>query len=213
MKEIKQIQYIENLRDERSYIAAKVLINISATLQGIKPATLLNFSKRRGKNLIHLWDMHKHSIVWGQNMEWIELKRDEDNLFVLFYHRRNLIKQIFAGKHMGFLKRFGYSQTMSIQELLNHLKDRYINSCPHEIGLFLGIPLKDVLGYLKLISLECTYCGYWKVYGNCEKTKRLFQRYREAKRIVIDLISSGEDPIKILRDPANYKSWGKLRCS
>lgn len=123
MNDIKQIQYIENLRYERSYLAAKVLINVSATLYGIKPAALLNFSKRRGKDLT---------------------------------------------------------------------------------SFLLGIPQKDILSYLQLVPLECSYCGHWKVYGNCEKANRLFQSYRKTRRNVMDLIYSGEDPIKILQEGRHH---------
>lgn len=201
---IEGIRYIENFSNDKNYLAAKVLIHISATLFGTKPATLLSFSNRRDKDLIKLWDKHKQDIVFGKNIEFVELKRDCNNLVVLFYNRRNLSRQIFAGKHLRFLTRFGYAENMSFNQMLKHLKERYISTCPHEIGLFLGIPLKDVLGYLKMIPLECSYCGYWKVYGNAEKTKRLFQRYRAAKRQAIHLVCSGEDPVKILGKPSVY---------
>lgn len=203
--DIKGIQYIETSCSGKKYIAAKILVNISPTLYGIKPATLLSFSNRRDKDLIQLWDLHKHDIILDRNIEFVELKRDHNNLVVLFYHRRNLTRQLFAGKHLRFLERFGYTPDMSLTEMLEHLKERYHSSCPHEIGLFLGIPLKDVLGYLKLIPLECSYCGYWKVYGNPEKTKRLFHRYRTARQQVIHLICSGEDPVSILRKAPKFQ--------
>lgn len=196
---VNKIRYIESLVNGKSYIAAKVLINISATLYGLKPASLLTFSRRVDRDSISLWDKYKTDIVLEQNLEFIELKRDHNNLVVLFYNRYNLTTQVFDRKHLRFLERFGYSGDMTVDEMLNHLKERYHCSCPHEIGIFLGIPLKDVLGYLQLIPLECSYCGYWKVYGNPEKTKKLFQKLRNARHDVINLIYSGEDPVKLLR--------------
>ncbi len=203
--DIRGIQYIEIFCSGKRYVAAKILINISPTLYGIKPGTLLSFSSRKDKDLIKLWDIHKQDIIFDPNIHFIELKRDPNNLVVLFYHRRYLSRQIFAGKHLRFLERFGYNQHMSLDDMLEHLKRRYHISCPHEIGLFLGIPLKDVLGYLKLIPLECSYCGYWKVYGNPEKSQRLFQRYRTARHQVIQLICSGEDPVNLLKKPLRLK--------
>lgn len=210
--DIRGIQHIENSYAGKSYLAAKISVNISATLYGIKPGTLLSFSSRRDRDLIKLWDMHKQEIILDRNIHFIELKRDSNNLVVLFYHRRNLTRQISAGKHRRFLERFGYSQNMSFDGMLEHLKNRYHNSCPHEIGLFLGIPLKDVLGYLRLIPMECSYCGYWKVYGNPEKSQRLFQRYRTARQQVIQLIYSGEDPLSILRKPPGF-NCNRQQCN
>lgn len=39
--EMKKIQFIETFNNAQSYIAAKILINISVTLYCLKPATLL----------------------------------------------------------------------------------------------------------------------------------------------------------------------------
>ncbi len=39
-------------------------------------------------------------------------------------------------------------------------------SIPHEIGLALGYPVKDVLGYMGVQPLDCTGCCGWRVYGD-----------------------------------------------
>jgi len=36
----------------------------------------------------------------------------------------------------------------------------------HEIGLFLGYPFKDVLGYIGHPSLKLVEINGWKIYGN-----------------------------------------------
>ncbi len=35
---------------------------------------------------------------------------------------------------------------------------------PHEIGVFLGYPLADVIGFIQNRGKNFTACGYWKVY-------------------------------------------------
>ena len=43
---------------------------------------------------------------------------------------------------------------------------------PHEIGLFLGYPLGDVIGFIKNAGQNCKCVGCWKVYCNeCEAIK------------------------------------------
>ena len=52
---------------------------------------------------------------------------------------------------------------------------------PHEIGLFLGYPVQDVLQYVATGGIGCLFCGYWKVYAEPEKARLLFSRYNECK--------------------------------
>ncbi|MCG8353802.1 MAG: DUF3793 family protein [Chloroflexales bacterium] len=37
---------------------------------------------------------------------------------------------------------------------------------PHEIGLSLGYPIKDVLGFMGVLPLHCTGCCGWRIYGD-----------------------------------------------
>lgn len=201
---LEKVQFIESSFEGKSYLAAKILVHISATLFGTKPATLINLSNRKDKNLIKLWDLYKGEIPLIEDIEFFELKRTAENLIVLFYNRKHLQETIFNKQNLRFLATFGYDGQMGIEGMLIYLKSRYGGACPHEIGLFLGIPLKDVLGYLKLIALPCSCCGYWKVYGNPAKSISLFQRYRRIKAEVIKLVLSGEDPLEILAKPFSY---------
>ena len=49
---------------------------------------------------------------------------------------------------------------------------------PHEIGVFLGYPLKDVAGFLHREQLRPVCRGDWQVFGNPERSLRLMRRYR-----------------------------------
>lgn len=198
INEIQKIKHIENRYKGKSYIASKVLINISATLFGLKAATLMNITNLTKKPMLDLWEKYGKEIYLGPHIENFELKRTDHNVIVLFYERCKLEKIIYDKKNINFLRKFGYSEQMSIEEMLQHLKSRYSNCCPHEIGIFLGIPLKDVLGYMGLTSAPCTFCGCWKVYGDPEKSKRIFRAFKRAREKVIQLLLSREDPFKIL---------------
>ena len=49
---------------------------------------------------------------------------------------------------------------------------------PHEVGLFLGYPPKDVKGFIENNG-ECSKCtGCWKVYGDEKKAKDTFDKYK-----------------------------------
>ena len=63
--------------------------------------------------------------------------------------------------------------------------DRHCKRCcsfPHEIGLFLGYPVYDVLEYYRRNGEGCIFSGYWKVYSDAEKAAEIFNRYNECKK-------------------------------
>ena len=64
-------------------------------------------------------------------------------------------------------------------------------SFPHELGLLLGYPVEDVLGFIRNEGRNYLYCGYWKVYGDVDAARITFDRYNQAKEDAIRLISSG----------------------
>lgn len=61
---------------------------------------------------------------------------------------------------------------------------------PHEVGLFLGYPPEDVLGFIHNPS-ACKYSGYWKVYGDVSAAKTRFESYRKCTQICCSLLTLG----------------------
>jgi hypothetical protein len=45
------------------------------------------------------------------------------------------------------------------------------------VGLFLGYPLDDVLGFIRHEGHGYKLCGVWKVYGDPERAKKQFRQY------------------------------------
>ena len=62
---------------------------------------------------------------------------------------------------------------------------------PHEVGLFLSYPPEDVKGFIdhRAGGFKCT--GLWKVYGDEEKARSLFEKYRKCTEIYCTLWQSG----------------------
>ena len=50
---------------------------------------------------------------------------------------------------------------------------------PHEIGLFLGYPPCDVLGFLHDAGRHSKLSGYWQVYGDAQAALALFAKYKK----------------------------------
>lgn len=62
---------------------------------------------------------------------------------------------------------------------------------PHEVGLFLGYPPEDVKGFIDHRANDFKCAGLWKVYGDEEKARSLFEKYRKCTEIYCALWQSG----------------------
>ena len=60
--------------------------------------------------------------------------------------------------------KMGYGAAGGLEGKLNILKQLFVNLCPHEVGIFLGIPLEDVEGFLK---------NKWEAELYCQERKGL----------------------------------------
>ena len=63
---------------------------------------------------------------------------------------------------------------------------------PHEIGAFLGYPVSDILGFIENNGKNYKFSGYWKVYGDAEEAKILFERYDRSRCMMMEKMSCGE---------------------
>ena len=62
---------------------------------------------------------------------------------------------------------------------------------PHEIGLFLSYPPEDVQGFVEQGPDRCKCVGCWKVYGDVERAKKIFCRYKQCTEVYCRCVRSG----------------------
>ena len=62
---------------------------------------------------------------------------------------------------------------------------------PHEVGLFLSYPPEDVKGFIAHRANDFKCAGLWKVYGDEEKARALFTKYRKCTEIYCALWQNG----------------------
>ncbi len=112
------------------------------------------------------------------------------------------------------MHQFGYEK-MDLPSILKELSVRYHGymsrreEFPHELGLLLGYPVEDVLGFIENRGQNFLYTGYWKVYGNVDEAVALFARFERVKEQMIRMVSVGMDIPEILqRFDNNY--YGQL---
>ncbi|MFD3158355.1 DUF3793 family protein [Haloimpatiens sp. FM7330] len=180
------------------YLMFIILHNVSPVVVGIKPSVLITFSNNN-RELFNLWKKHKGYIIKKINLDFCEIKVEENSVVIMFYKKKNLESVLLDKRNSEFLENMGYEKCMELHEKINLLIDRYNNGCPHEIGIFLGYPVKDVIEFIKYPRKKCILCGYWKVYHNPEKAKKIFNEYDRVKNKVIRLFVNETNVDKILQ--------------
>jgi hypothetical protein len=104
---------------------------------------------------------------------------------LIYVYRPNLLKKDLKDQSAGkLLQSRGYicgRPELCVVQLAKRLQMQ--SEFPHEIGLFLGYPPEDVWGFIEN-KADCSKCrGCWKVYGDENKAKKLFARYKKCTDI------------------------------
>jgi len=195
--EVRGLLKIVNDYDDLEYLCSVIIRNAAPTIKKHKASSLINFSSSN-RNLNKIWGKYKNEVKDKLDIEYFELKKDTTNTFVLFYNSEKIRLSISNKKNMKFLKRFGYNENMDIKQCLILLGKRFENMCPHEIGVFLGYPLEDVVSFVDYPNAKCKMVGYWKVYHDIKKAQIIFNKYDEIKYAIMKLMMKGMKPTELL---------------
>lgn len=190
-----QEEFINFMKDLEGihYLKYHIAYFISPVLTGVKPASIIGIGNNE-KQLLDLWKKHGESFLSSINLKTILLRTTDRKEIVLIYREDKLIEMLNNDENRNFLKKLGYINLNNIDATINYLCERYNTyHCPHEIGLFLGIPLSDVEAFMDCEEKQCILCGYWKVFSNEEKAKELFKLYDFSKEMVMTNSLLGKD--------------------
>lgn len=167
-------------------------------LAGIKPANMICVKKERlplFKTLLKDYNnnMNRYDIYFSV------INETETCYILLVYRRTKLMMHLNNLLVKEQLIADGYPNTNNLAEQINMLRKRFVDSStpPDEIGLFLGYPMEDVLGFKENRGKGCLMAKYWKVYANVNETQKLFDRYDRCKAALINRISRGVSIIDI----------------
>lgn len=191
------IDFIDYTR-EKDYMMNLITYAISPTIAGYKPSSIITICNKN-KGMYDLWCKYGDEYIDNVNLKVFEISRKENLVILLFYNEKMLSEILFHEDNMRLLLKFGYSNIMSLDKCLQLLKDRYqYMTCPHEVGIFLGIPVKDVEAFINCNGKQCVLCGYWKVYHDREKALKTFESYDRTRENVVKLLKKKIRPIEMI---------------
>lgn len=154
----------------------EALVTLCApTLMGEKAGSLFSSDFRDEEEmLVALRTLNGRLSASGVSV--LPLRRREGRA-LLYCVRFTLLARALAGREAWrILRACGYERP-GVAPCLARLRERLgkKGGFPHEIGLFLGFPPRDVAGFLQ--GERCLFAGYWKVYHDPEAARRTFLRY------------------------------------
>lgn len=122
----------------------------------------------------------------------IPLRHLNGSTLVYLYRPSRLAADLNDQQAMEILSETGYKQesvNLCLAGLMKKLREN--EDFPHEIGLFLGYPPEDVCGFIKNKGSGCKCVGCWKVYGDADKARQTFDKYKKCTEICCSLAAKG----------------------
>lgn len=164
------------------------------TLAGLKTGNLFSYyfssAEEAEKDFFEVNEKLNAKGVFVEALLW-----RPSSVLVYAYRKTFLDKQLKMQEVKGLLSGFGYNANET-EECLDHLKKRLAErkgcgSFPHEIGIFLGYPLTDVIGFIANRGENCKFCGLWKVYSDEDEARKLFEKLKKCTGIYLKLFLEG----------------------
>ncbi|GAA0763344.1 DUF3793 family protein [Clostridium sartagoforme] len=203
---MEKVEFYKSLQsmEDREAIKNFLVYNSSLVIAGVKPSVTLTI-KKSPENTYESWIKYGKDFLENINLKSLCLREEKNASIILVYNENILKEHILKKENIEFLNMLGYKKEDSIYEYVQQLKERYQEfNCPHELGIFLGIPIDDVKDFMECSSKRCLGCGYWKVYSNYEEAKRVFKNYDEIREKTMKNILSGIPIDKIISNISFY---------
>lgn len=162
---------------------------IGATIVGVKPAELINLSRLDSYCSRNCLKKYKDCLLCNKNIKIKPFVNNKGKEQIFIYHTQCIGKYLNNKYVIKILKDLGYPEVFNVDTYVDHLLGRLSsNTFPHEIGIFLGYPLKDVIGFMGLIPLKFIKTNGWKVYGSEKISDNQYNNFIEARNKVKDIV-------------------------
>ena len=155
-----------------------------------------------------------NGILKRKGLRAVPVRMTAEFALVYLYRPDFLKRDLGCEEAARLLTSLGYepqSVNRSVAFLARMMREKEV--FPHEVGLFLGYPPEDVLGFMKS-SREGVKCvGCWKVYGDETKARAAFWRFQRCREVFEENVQRGRKlEALIVRCPAkrqeNYRTSG-----
>ena len=173
-----------------------LLLKTAVVRAGIKPGELLRvrhcYTLRNAEGF--QFCLYRRDIFEILKLDYLELRNESESSLALFYHPEAMANALAVAENRSVLEKCGYRIQESVPRLLATLKDRFSQvAIPHEVGVFIGYPAKDVTGFMNNLPRTPVHRGDWAVFGDAGESVERMKLYRQAESMAKDLLNACED--------------------
>lgn len=168
------------------------------TLEGVKPASLFRWQGVGGRALADCW---ARKLAPFRIAVRVLKTCPRTGSELIYLYRAEALRAILAEpSNRAFLQQMGYQTEQGCGGMLEQLSRRLCleEAFPHEIGLFLGYPLEDVVGFIENNGRNFTCSGCWKAYGDPLEAQRRFDLYRRCTNRCRERFCQGADITELI---------------
>lgn len=161
-------------------------------LTGVAPANLISLRRRDFPHLEE--ELRKYQQAFARRGVCFHTLCSCANHELILVYRPQRMAQTLEREGVGeLLTPLDYDLSQPVELVLNHLGQRVRQggSFPHEIGIFLGYPVEDVMGFIANKGQNFKLCGPWKVYGDVTEAQRCFTRIQRVSQKVRERVDQG----------------------
>ena len=175
-----------------------LLLKTAAVRRGIKPGELLRvkhcFTEKTPSGEPAC--LHRRDILSILELDYIELLVERESSLVLFYHTKAMEQALRDPANRAILTRCGYPSDADAGRMLAELKGRFLpgHTMPHEVGVFLGYPAKDVAGFMAHLPRTPVAHGRWAVCGDAGESLARMTQYRRIEAAAERVLNVCGDP-------------------
>ena len=168
----------------------RILEMLGAVILGSKPAEIINVPGSKEDKKIKLSQIEAFFSNCSRITYRIITTHDGGKR-VLFINEKSMEKVLVNKRCINFLKFVGYSSDYELNAYMDELVFRLQSEeFPHEIGVSLGYPLKDVLGFMGYGKNELVEVKNWRIYGDKEISYEVYNNFMRDKAIMKEMIES-----------------------
>jgi hypothetical protein len=171
----------------------------SATLKGFKAGSLFSYRPSCGEAFEErLIMLDKTLSAKGVRVCMIDGNRSSKQILV---YQAGMIEDMLSQPGFKcYLCQLGYPVEQGYEANVAHLlaKMEKWQDFPHEIGIFLGYPLEDVLGFIANKGKNYALCGPWKVYAQPEKAKERFDLFQRCREHCLKCLLQGQSVLQLI---------------
>lgn len=178
-------------------LEASIIRHCAPTLAGIKTANMFSYKFQCTDKMME--ELLAENQKLNEKGVFVEiLRRNDSKALIYVYRKTKLESDLQREESAQLLMNCGYCNA-EIGDCLGCLRNRLFQQedFPHEIGLFLGYPVQDVKGFIEQKGQNYKCRGLWKVYGNEDETRKLFQKLEKCARVYGRLFADGRSITKL----------------